>query len=78
MVRDQSDLLWRRDRRAASKRRVTLAFHFGSLLDDRSGVFEASDAKFVRGIGFESADDVDDAVIRDLLTRAVDAATQLG
>jgi hypothetical protein len=58
---------------AATKRRVNLTFHFGSLLDDRAGVFEASDAKFVRKMGFESVDDVDDAIIRDLLTQAVDA-----
>jgi hypothetical protein len=58
---------------AATKRRVNLTFHFGSLLDDRAGVFEASDAKFVRKVGFESVDAVDDAVIRDILTQAVDA-----
>jgi hypothetical protein len=58
---------------AASKRRVSLTFHFGSLLDDRARVFDGSDAKFVRKMGFESVDDVDDAVIRDLLTEAVDA-----
>jgi hypothetical protein len=54
---------------AASQGRVTLTFHFGSLLDDRPGVFEESDAKFVRTLGFHSADDVDEALIRELLTR---------
>jgi hypothetical protein len=57
---------------AASQGRVTLTFHFGSLLDDRPGVFEESDAKFVRTLGFHSADDVDEALIRELLTQAVD------
>jgi hypothetical protein len=58
---------------AATKRRVNLTFHFGSLLDDHTGAFEAYGGKFVRKIGFTSADEVDDAVIRDLLTQAVDA-----
>jgi hypothetical protein len=58
---------------AATKRQVHLTFHFGSLLDDRAGVFAASEAKFVRKIGFESADDVDAGVIDDLLAQAVEA-----
>ncbi len=57
---------------SANRQRVHLVFHFGSLLDDRSGAFEPSEAKFVRRIAFGSIDDVDDAVIGDLLSQALD------
>jgi hypothetical protein len=56
----------------ANRRQAYLVFHFGSMFDDRAGVFETSDAKFVRRIAFGSVDDVDDAVIRDLLAQALD------
>ena len=57
---------------AASKHRVNLTFHFGNLLSDRTGAFAPSDNKYVRKITFAAADEVDDAVVHDLLTQAVD------
>ncbi len=57
---------------AASKQRVNLTFHFGSLLRDHTGAFAPSDDKFVRKIRFVTVDDVDDAVVHDLLAQAVD------
>jgi hypothetical protein len=56
-----------------TKRRVSLVLHFDSMLDDNAGVFEASDAKFVRRIAFESASEIDDAVVGDLVGQAVTA-----
>lgn len=61
---------------AASNQRVNLAFHFGSLLRDHTGAFAPSDAKFVRKIGFAAVDEVDDAVVHDLLAQAVDRLPQ--
>jgi hypothetical protein len=58
---------------AASKRRVNLTFHFGNLLDAPVGLFEPSDAKFVRKISFESAGSVDEEVVGDLVDQAVTA-----
>ena len=52
---------------SANRKRVHLVFHFGTMLDDRSGAFEPSDAKFIRKIAFGSIGDLDDAVIRELL-----------
>ena len=36
---------------SATKQRVSLAFHLGSLLRDNTGAFAASDAKYVRKVG---------------------------
>lgn len=58
---------------AASARQARLTFHFGAWLDDPAGLFEPSEAQFVRKIGFGSASDVDEAAVRDLLVRALDA-----
>jgi hypothetical protein len=46
---------------AATSRQARFVFHFGALLDDPTGLFAPSDAKFV-----------DDAVVADLLTQALD------
>ncbi|HEX2212097.1 MAG TPA: DUF1801 domain-containing protein [Mycobacterium sp.] len=57
---------------AASARQARLTFHFGAWLDDPAGLFEPSDAQFVRKIGFGSASDVDEAAVRELLDRALE------
>lgn len=57
---------------AATSRQARLTFHFGAWLDDPAGLFEPSDALFVRRIGFRSAGDIDEAAVRDLLTRALE------
>ena len=57
---------------AASRQRVNLTFHFGSLLSDHTGAFAPSDNRYVRKIGFVAPDEVDDAVVHDLLAQAVD------
>ncbi|MGV0740977.1 DUF1801 domain-containing protein [Mycolicibacterium sp. XJ870] len=59
---------------AATKHQVHLVFHFGSLLREPGAGFEPSgSSKFVRKLGYNSVDDVDDAVVRDLLTQALEA-----
>ena len=58
---------------APTKRRVTLTFHFGRLLRDDAGLFEPSDAKFVRKIGYAPSDDVDGAAIMELVSQAIAA-----
>lgn len=57
---------------AANRQRVNLVFHFGALLRGCEQHFEPTESKFVRRIAFESVDDVDDALISDLLDLAVD------
>jgi len=57
---------------AATKRGANLTFHFGSMLSDRTGAFAPSDAKYVRKICCTSRGDVDESVVRDLLTQALD------
>lgn len=57
----------------ANRQRVNLVFHYGSLLHGCEQRFEPTDSKFVRRIAFESLDDVDDELIRDLLDLAVEA-----
>jgi hypothetical protein len=58
---------------APTKKGVNLTFHFGRLLRDDGGLFNASDAKFVRKIGYESVEDVDGAAISDLVSKAIAA-----
>lgn len=58
---------------SATANRVSVAFHFGALIDDRRNVFERSTAKFVRRITAESAEDIDGEGIDDLLAQAVAA-----
>ena len=58
---------------APTKKRVNLTFHFGRLLRDDESLFDDSDAKFVRKIGFASLEDVDDAAIGDLVSQAIAA-----
>ena len=56
----------------ANRQRVKLAFHYGALLHGCEQRFEPTASKFVRRIAFESVDEVDNALIRDLLDLAVD------
>ena len=56
----------------ANHHRVHLVFHYGALLRGCEQRFEPTASKFVRRIAFESVDEVDDALIRDLLDLAVD------
>ena len=58
---------------APTKKTVNLTFHFGRLLRDDESLFDDSDAKFVRKIGFASLEDVDDAAIGDLVSQAIAA-----
>jgi hypothetical protein len=58
---------------APARTRVTLTFHFGRLLGDDGGLFNESDAKFVRKIGYESPEEVDGAAIADLVSEAIAA-----
>jgi len=48
---------------AVNNTRVTLNFHFGALLPDPERVFRAGTSTFMRMLDFESADDVDAALI---------------
>jgi hypothetical protein len=57
---------------AGTSRQARLTFHFGALLDDVAGVFAPSDAKYVRRITFTSGGDVDEAIVADLLSQALD------
>ncbi len=61
---------------AGTSRQARLTFHFGALLDDVAGVFAPSDAKYVRRITFTRADDVDEAIVADLLAQALDTLPQ--
>jgi hypothetical protein len=56
----------------ANRQRVHLVFHYGSLLRGCEQRFEPTASKYVRRIAFDSVDDVDEALIRDLLDLAVD------
>ena len=58
---------------AGTSRQARLTFHFGALLDDVEGAFAPSDAKYVRSITVTSAGDVDEAMVADLLSQALDA-----
>ena len=42
------------------------------MLDDPADAFAPSEAKFVRRINYVSADDVNEAVVTDLLSQALD------
>jgi hypothetical protein len=55
---------------AATGRRVNLTFHYGSLLTDHAQVFAPSDAKFVRKVGCDPADGIDDAAVQDSASRS--------
>jgi hypothetical protein len=60
---------------AATARQARLTFHFGALLDD-VGVFERSDAAYVRKISYTPGSDVDEAVVRGLLAQALDTLSR--
>jgi hypothetical protein len=57
---------------AGTSRQARLTFHFGALLDVE-GAFAPSDAKYARSITATSAGDVDEAMVADLLSQALDA-----
>lgn len=57
---------------AATKRQVHLAFHFGSLLREPELGFEPSESKYVRKLRYRSVEDVDEAVVRELVTQALE------
>jgi hypothetical protein len=56
----------------ANRQGVNLVFHYGALLRGCEQRFEPTTSKFVRRIAFESVDEVDDALISDLLDLAVE------
>jgi hypothetical protein len=60
---------------AASKKRVTLNFHFGALLDDHGQEFRVGSSKFMRMLDYETVDQVDAGLIATLVS---DAASKLG
>ena len=57
---------------AATSRRARLVFHFGAWLDDPAGLFQPSEARFVRRIEFTSSGDVDELAVRALVRTALD------
>ncbi|MCT7658997.1 DUF1801 domain-containing protein [Mycobacterium deserti] len=57
---------------SATATHARVAFHFGTWLDDPDAVFDTSDAEFVRRISYRSADEVDQAVVRRLVTQALE------
>ncbi len=56
---------------AASRNRVNLTFHFGSLSATITGAFAPPDGEYVRKIGFVAVEQVDDAAVHDLLAQAM-------
>jgi hypothetical protein len=54
----------------ATERGVGLTFHFGSLLDDRSGVFVAGTSPYLRKIEAASENDLDAKIVADLVSQA--------
>ncbi len=56
---------------AVTKHGVALSFHFGGLLDDPHGVFKAGSSHFLRKIEYRTFRDVDDAVVRNMISQAV-------
>lgn len=56
---------------AVNKTRVTLNFHFGALLPDAERVFRAGTSTFMRMLDFESADDVDAALVAEWVNDAL-------
>ena len=55
----------------ATNRAVGLTFHFGALLDDTSGVFTTGTSPYLRKAEYLTVDEVDAAIIADLVTQAV-------
>ncbi|OBB20737.1 hypothetical protein A5761_04335 [Mycolicibacterium setense] len=55
-----------------TKTKVSLTFHFSSLLD-APGVFAAGDSKYVRRIDYTDSAQVDDAAITRLIEQAIGA-----
>ena len=54
-----------------TKNAVGLNFHFGGLLDDPKGVFKSGSSAFLRKIEYRKIEDVDQAVILDFLSQAL-------
>ncbi len=55
-----------------TRKHVGLNFHYGGLLVDRAGGLSAGSSKFLRKIEYRAKEDVDEAVVRDLIVQAVD------
>jgi hypothetical protein len=56
---------------AATKDRVDLKMHFGTMLPDAAALFEPDDSKFVRKIRFRPGDPVDAAALAGVVRHAV-------
>ncbi|MBO0681463.1 DUF1801 domain-containing protein [Mycolicibacterium sp. S2-37] len=57
---------------SVTTRRTHLSFHFGSLLEDPAGAFVPTKSTFVRRMAFDSVDDIDESVVRQMLAQAID------
>jgi hypothetical protein len=57
---------------ATTKASVGLNFHFGGLLEDPEGVFQARVSKFLRKIEYRAVKDIDEKVILNFLEQALD------
>ncbi len=55
-----------------SKAAVSLAFHFGGLLDDPEGRFRIGSSKFGRRLDYHAPDEVDDVVVQRFVDEAVE------
>ncbi len=56
---------------AITKKSVGLVFHFGGLLEDPQGVFKAGNSFFFRKLEYQSAEQVDEAVVLDFVAQAL-------
>ncbi len=56
---------------AVTKNGAALRFHFGGLLEDPEGVFKAGSSLFLRTIEYRTLRDVDEAVVSNLISQAV-------
>jgi len=54
-----------------TKKRVSLRFHFGGLLEDPRQVFRAGASEFFRTIDFVAAGDLEPELVTDYVRRAV-------
>lgn len=54
-----------------TKKSVVLYFHFGRLLEDKYNVLIIGQSKFLRKIEFKSLKDIDEIIINDYLSQAI-------
>ncbi|HOK53557.1 MAG TPA: DUF1801 domain-containing protein [Armatimonadota bacterium] len=57
---------------ALTKKSVNLLFHFGGLLDDTNNVLKSGASKFLRKIEFCTLSDIDEQIISNLVSQAID------